>query len=242
MSAVGLPLKRNSFPLLLSLLLVQPNVLADPAAQAPSAQTFAAVQTALKTLDATILDDDWSFTMEVEEEDELRLIRSDPGREKYEKRQLISVNGVAPDKKRQDEFRETEVERIDGQDPDTLGYSYMVDMQTLQLLEAGEAYATLSFVPRVKALEDSREKISGILRLNLGSGQIDQIEILNTEQLSPAFSVTVDTYRLLLQFEPQQGENLLSKLESHAAGKAGFVKRFESLVAIDFSDFKRAVP
>jgi hypothetical protein len=70
-SATSLPL----FVLILSLLLCQPGVFAEPAAAVSTADVSAALDAALGTLDATILDDDWSFTMEVVEEDE----RSPPG-------------------------------------------------------------------------------------------------------------------------------------------------------------------
>ena len=234
---------RLRYPLLFSLFLWPFSALAETAdVTTPAVDFTASVESALEKLDATNLEDDWYFTMDVVEEDELRIIHSDPHRDKYERRQLISVNGVAPDAERKEEFHDAEVERVDGLDPDNLGYSYMVDVQTLQLLETGEDRAKFSFVPRVKALEESADKIQGLLLLNLKSRQIEQIEITNTEQLSPAFSVTVDTYRLTLQFEQQQGENLLSKLESHAAGKAGFVKSFDSLVGISFGDYKRAAP
>jgi hypothetical protein len=82
--------------------------------------------------------------------------------------------------------------------------------------------------------------MQGTLLLNTLTQQIEQIEIYNTEKLSPAFSVTVDTFRLALAFQQEQGEILLHKLESHAVGKAGFLKSFNSLVAVAFSDYRRA--
>ena len=91
-------------------------------------------------------------------------------------------------------------------------------------------------------MEDSRENLRGTLLLNTGTGQIEKLEIHNTEELSPAFSVTVDTYRLALSFQPEQGENLLQKLESRAVGKAGFIKSFDSQVEVTFSDYRRARP
>ena len=242
-------MSRHLCAMLLPVFFWPPFVMAEPAVApvaattaAPTAEITATVTAALQALDATNLDDDWSFTMDVAEEGELRVIRSDPQRDKYQKRQLIMVNGVAPDEDRQEAFYEAEVERIDALDPETTGYASMVDVHTLQLLETADNYVKLSFVPRVKALEDSRDKIRGTLRLDLASQQIEQIEITNIEPLSPAFSVSVDTYRLTLDFAPQQGETLLRKLESQAAGKAGFLKSFDSLVVIDFSDYERAAP
>tara|TARA_R110002049_G_scaffold188251_11_gene356650 strand:- start:1772 stop:2461 length:690 start_codon:yes stop_codon:yes gene_type:complete len=220
----------------------QSNALADSVGVVVVAELTSVVESAIQNLDSTELEEDWLFTMEVVEEDEIRVIHSDPYRGKYERRQLISVNGVAPDEDRKEEFYESEVERVDGLDPEALGYGYMVDGQTLQLLKADDTYARFSFVPKVKALEGAGEQLRGSLLLNLNSGQIDEIEITNSGQLTPAFSVTVDIYRLTLRFEQAQGENLLTKLESHASGKAGFLKSFESLVEITFSDYTRAEP
>ena len=202
--------------------------------------TLEVAEAALAKLDATNLDDDWYFSMELVEEDELRIIRSDPHRDKYEKRQLLIVDGVAPDNDRQRKFRESEVKRIDELDPDASGYRYLVDTQMLALIEQRDGYAKLAFVPRIKAMEKSRDRVRGALLLNTQTQQIEEIEISNIGELSPAFSVTVDTYRLLLKFQQEQGENLLQKLESRAVGKAGFMKKFDVLVAATFSDYKRA--
>lgn len=206
------------------------------------AELTPAVAAALESLDAANLDDDWYFTMTVKEEDELQIVQSDPHREPYEKRQLLTVNGIAPDEERQEAFRDKEVERIDAEDPDASGYAYMVDTRTLELVDSGAGYTTLSFVPRIKALEESRDKMRGTVLLNTDSQQIEQIEIINTQPLSPAFSVTVDTYRLTLQFKQEQGANLLNTLESCAMGTAAFVKSFDALVVVSFSDYQRAAP
>lgn len=204
--------------------------------------TLVVLEAALAKLDATNLDDDWYFSMELLEEDELQIIRSEPHRDKYERRQLLTVNGVAPDNQRQKKFRETEVKRIDELDPDAAGYRYMVDEKTLQLVEHSDGYAKLSFVPRIKAMQKSRDQMRGAVLLNMETQQIEEIEIHNTGKLSPAFSVTVDSYRLVLKFQREQGENLLKTLESRAVGTAGFLKGFDVLVVAAFSDYKRADP
>jgi len=202
------------------------------------------VKAALKNLDATNLDEDWYFTMTVVEKGELQIIRSDPRRGTYEKRQLLTVDGIAPDSQRLNEFHDKEVKRITDidPDPDARGYGYMVDTQTLELIEASDGYAVFSFAPRVKMLEDSRDQLRGTLLLDSTTQRIDEIEIINTDKLSPAFSVTLDTFRLGLFFAQEQGENLLQKLESHTAGKMGFLKSFDALVIVDFSEYTRAEP
>lgn len=226
----------------LAVCLLQTHATAASTDSPSDTELLATVAAALKNLDATNLSEDWYFTMAVVEGDGHQIIHSDPHRDKYQKRQLISVNGVAPDEGRLANFRDKEVERIDAEDPDAAGYEYMVDVQTLQLLETGDGYARFAFLPRIKALENSRDKIRGALLLNTTSRQIDQIEIMNTAQLSPAFSVTVDTFRLTLQFQQEQGEQVLNKLESDTAGTAALVKSFSVQVATSFSDYKRAAP
>ena len=217
-------------------LLWQENSLAGTSGWAPI------VKAALENLDATNLDEDWHFTMEVLEAGELQMIHSDPRRDTYEKRQLLTVDGIAADSQRRDEFHVKEVKRINDIDPDALGYGYMVDMETLDLIEDSDEHAIFSFVPRVKMLEDSRDQLRGTLLLDSATQQIKEIEIINTDELSPAFSVTLDTFRLGLSFDEEQGENLLQKLESHTAGKMGFLKSFDALVIVNFSDYTRAQP
>jgi hypothetical protein len=211
-------------------------------ADALDATVLAQVQTALQKLDATNLDDDWYFTMEVVDGEELQIIKSDPFREMLERRQLLTVNGDAPENERLEKFREAEEKRVDDLDPETAGYTYMVDTDTLEFIEESDGDIAFSFIPQVKALEDSRDSLRGALRLDTRTGQIEELEIHNTEKLSPAFSVTVDRYRLSLRFQQEQGENLLRKLESDAVGKAGFLKSFDSKVKVTFSDYRRAAP
>jgi hypothetical protein len=209
---------------------------------AEQAELIAIAQKAVESIDATNLDNDWHFTMEIVEDDEVQIIRNNPHGEKYEKRELISVNGNVPDKQRQAEFRESEVKRIDELDPDSSSYSYLVNAATLDLIQASGRRAEFSFRPKVKAMEDMRDQLRGSLLLNLDTGQIEEIEILNLEKLSPVFSVTVESYQLTLRFQLEQGENLLNELESHAKGSMGFLKSFDKAVYIAFSDYQSATP
>lgn len=211
-------------------------------AQPTCAQTASAhphVEAALQTLDATDLDEDWYFTMEVIDGDELQQIESDPTRPPYERRELLTVNGEAPDADRLAQFADAEKKRIDDQRDAPGGYAHMVDIATLEPLEAPADDEIYAFVPQVQKLEKAREHLRGKLFMDAQSGWIRQLEIYNTETLSPAFSVSVDTYRLKLDFGEVQGENLLQSLQSHAIGKAGFLKSFDSKVHVRFSDFRR---
>lgn len=229
---------RRTFALVLVYLLGQVPVFAQ------ATDSLARVQSALAKLDATDLDEDWYFTMDVVEKksegEEVRVIASNPTRALYERRQLVSVNGEPPDTERLEAFREEEKKRIDDIDPDTKGYRYLVESDTLRLEDKDDAHARYLFTPRVKDMEKSREYLRGTLLFNLATGQIDRLEIENTEQLKPVFSVTVDTYRLVLGFGEEQSERLVKTLATQAVGKAGFLKGFDTEVTIAFHDFRRA--
>ena len=174
------------------------------------------------------------------QENENQIIRSDPMKNQYERRQLLQVDGKAPDKSRLQAFREEEVERIDNIDPETKGYGHLVDSSTLQFVAQRGELSEFFFKPRINTLQDTAGKMRGALLFNNTTHAIEKIEVRNTQELSPAFSVTVDSYRLSLLFEVEQGARLLRKMESHAVGTVGFLKRFDQLVVIDFSDFRPA--
>ncbi|MDG2412856.1 MAG: hypothetical protein P8M21_13485 [Halioglobus sp.] len=211
---------------------------AQPACgQTSSAHTR--VEAALQALDATDLDEDWYFAMEVVDGDELQQIESDPTRPPYERRTLLTVNGEAPDADRLAQFADAEKKRIDDQRDGPRGYVPMVDIATLELLAAPAGDEIYAFVPQVQKLEEDREHLRGELLMDAQSGWIRQLQIYNTEKLSPAFSVSVDTFRLTLDFNEVHGENLIQSLQSHTVGKAGFLKSFDSKVHIRFSDFRR---
>ena len=206
---------------------------------AEAASAHPRVEAALQSLDATDLDEDWYFAMEVVDGDELQQIESDPTRPPYERRELLTVNGEAPDADRLAQFADAEKKRIDDQRDAPRGYVHMVDIATLEPLAAPAGDEIYAFIPKVQKLEKAREHLRGQLLMDAQSGRIRQLEIYNSETLSPAFSVSVDTFRLKLDFGEVQGENLLRSLQSHAIGKAGFLKSFDSKVQIRFSDFRR---
>ena len=204
-----------------------------------TSSAHARVEAALQALDATDLDEDWYFAMEVVDGDELQQIESDPTRPPYERRTLLTVNGEAPDADRLAQFADAEKKRIDDQRDGPRGYVPMVDIATLELLAAPAGDEIYAFVPQVQKLEEDRDHLRGELLMDAQSGWIRQLQIYNTETLSPAFSVSVDTFRLTLDFNEVHGENLIQSLQSHTVGKAGFLKSFDSKVHIRFSDFRR---
>lgn len=197
------------------------------------------IEAALQRLDAADQDDTWFFTLQLTENQETRVISHDPLRAPYEQRTLLRVDGQPPDADRLKEFRKEEEKRVDDRDPDA-GYRRLVILDTLELSKNEGDYVHYTFSPRIKPLEKAGDKLRGTLTLDTSTGQIRDIEVFTAEPFSPAFSVTLDNYRLQFIFREEQGARLLQRMESTAAGKAGFIKAFESVVVVDFSDYRPA--
>jgi len=196
------------------------------------------VVAALHLLDENNIDDHWYFTMRIVEGDEVRLVHSDPALPRQQRRQLVAIDGQLPGDKALAEFREAEIKRVQEEDPETSGYAYLVDPGSLQLLSQDGRFAAYSFRPRVAAMEEAQEQLQGSLVFDHGQKLVQRLEIRNAEPLAPAFSVPVDLYRLTFLFGAGEDARLLRRMESHAVGKAGFVKSFESLVEIDFGEYR----
>lgn len=199
----------------------------------------AAVQSALNSVDNNDLDANWYYSMNVLQDEEQQVIHSNPKREPAARRELIEVNGAAPDDARKQEFRDAEKKRLSEQDEATQKFNHLVDMETLNLLEVREGIAEFAFIPRIPQFEEARESLRGKLLLDTQNNEITRLEIFNIEKLSPAFSVSVDDFRLVFNFAPQEGVQLLQHMETRARGKAGFVKSFDSSTTVSIGDYRR---
>ena len=203
-------------------------------------QIIALVKSNLQRMDAVNLDSEWLFTLTTQLDDELLVVRNNPGTDEAGHRQLLSVDGQTPTPGRLKKFRKQEVKRLE-EELERGGptkYCQLVDLSTLALLEQSNTHATLSFTPDIKALTKNREQLQGKIVLNTETKLVEQIHFENTEKLSPAFSVSLNLYQMTLSFSQQQGQLLLHNMTSKLAGKAGFFKTFESQVKVDFSDYQ----
>jgi len=196
------------------------------------------VEAAVAALDAADMDGRWQFTMTIQLGEELRVVSHDPLRDTYDVRHLLSVNNAAPSDKQRRKFREEEKKRLDAHDPDTAGYAYLVDVDSLQLAESGSDTLTFRFAPKVAQFADAADQLRGDLVMNTTTGQVERITITNTEKLSPAFSVTVAHYLLALQFTDVENERVLSSMISEVRGKAGFLKSFDVETTVEFGDYR----
>lgn len=198
------------------------------------------VRANLQQMDAVDQDENWYFIITAQLDNELLVTESDPTRVPLDRRRLRSVNGEPPTAARQLAFREQEKKRVEDAEiqQDTLKYSYMVDAQTLSLLEKNGSLVTLSFTPNIQAFASDRANLAGTVVLNADTGMVEKITMKNTGELAPAFSVTIDNYEMVLSFLPQQGTLLVSDMITRLEGSYGFVKSFDSESVISFGDYR----
>ena len=228
---------RTLLSLLLLLALPASHQLAYGSPEAPSREL---VESNLHRLDSVIIDEAMFFTMTMRLDKELLVVESDPTRDKSERRKLVSVDGAPPTKERLDKFVEDERKRLaeEEQNPERNLYAHLVDTSTLELDGVENGIARFRFAPRLANFEDQQDRMQGTLSLDTGSGLLTQIRIENTEELSPAFSVSIQRYQLELNFGLSDDYLLIQAMTTQIDGKLGFVRSFQSEVQVEFSDFR----
>ena len=91
----------------------------------------------------------------------------------------------------------------------------------------------------MEEFEKDQDKMEGTLRLNTDTQFIDEIMVINTEKISPAFSVSVKKFSMKLLFSVVDGQTLVARMATTVEGKAGFLKKFKSSTETIFSDYRR---
>jgi hypothetical protein len=235
----------NSLALLLSLAAVAvaqeaAHMEREAAYMEREAMYIASVVANLQQMDAVDLGADWYFVMTAQQDTELLVTESDPARSAEERRLLRTVNGEVPSEQRLLAFREQEKKRLDDAQVQekTLKYSYMVDAATLRLVTEVGSRATLSFSPAIQAFESDRENLAGSVVLNMETGILEKISMNNTGELSPAFSVSIDAWEMVLSFATKRGALLPAQMTTSITGTYGFVKGFDSVSVIEFSEYR----
>ncbi len=198
------------------------------------------VRAAIQRLDDVQQDDKWLFTMTIVEDGETRVIAHDARKQPEAQRELVSIDGATPSQDRLSDFRKEEKKRVDERDPDASFFD-LIDMTTVSELERSGGSVRYAFTPRLKDLEKAEGKVSGSLVVDTLSGLVSAMDIFSTEEFSPAFSVSLQSYRLSFHFHNEQGTPLLTNMTSRAVGKVGFLKKFDTRTDITFSDYRPAL-
>jgi hypothetical protein len=229
----------NSF---LYLVVIALTLLHSGHVQSSDAPDYVALaKSSLAEMDETDTGENWFFTTTIHTSEETLVARNDPGKKEGARRELISVNGEPPTSKRLKKFEKREAKRLEESDKDDSRskFSEMVDFSTLALVEVTNGQALLSFTPVLDRLEKESDKLNGSLRINADTHLIEELSLVNTAKLSPAFSVSLKTFNMIFSFFPVDGVVLLSRMKTSIEGKAGFLKKFKESTEITFSDYRR---
>jgi hypothetical protein len=211
------------------------------AQSADSIDYVSIAKTRLAEMDEIDMGKNWFYTITAHTDEEVLVSRNHPHKEEGARRELLSVDGEPPSPERLKEFEEKQAERLKDEDSESSRdrFSEMVDFSTLELVEVSNGQALLSFTPVLDGLEKESDKLNGSLRLNTDSQLIENLSLVNTDKLSPAFSVSLKTFNMSFSFSPVDGDTLLSRMETSIEGKAGFLKKFKTSTEIVFSDYQR---
>ena len=195
----------------------------------------------LAEMDETDTGENWFFTTTIHTDEEILVSKNDPGKKEGAHRELISVNGEPPTSERLKKYAKREAKGVEDSDNDDSRsrFSEMVDFSTLALVEVTNGQALLSFTPVLDGLEEESDKLNGSLRINADTHLIEELSLVNTAKLSPAFSVSLKTFNMNFSFFPVDGVVLLSRMKTSIEGKAGFLKKFKESTEITFSDYQR---
>ena len=201
----------------------------------------ALAKSSLAEMDEMDTGENWFFTTTINTDEETLVSRNDPSKKEGARRELISVNGEPPTSERLKKYEKKEAKRLEDRENDDSRskFSEMVDFSTLALVEVTNGQALLSFTPMLDGLEKESDKFNGSLQMNADTHLIEELSLANTEKLSPAFSVSLNTFNMNFSFLPVDGEVLLSRMKTSIEGKAGFLKKFKKSTEITFSDYRR---
>ena len=146
---------------------------------------------------------------------------------KGEQWQLITLNGEAATKKQHREFiKERQKEQQKLKEKFNIKLNQLVDIDSVQIIDDSEEQLQVTFKVNIDELgDDANEKLLGQLTLNKTNKLIHQIEINNISEFSPMAMTTIDSFKMVLQFNEFSEQVLLKTTELMMAGTfAGFIE------------------
>lgn len=158
-----------------------------------------------------------------------------PGSERWS---LVTENGETPDKNRLKEYREHQQELLQDKDENTheLAFSDLINLSTLTLVDEEGDNVAFSFTPNIDKLDNNA--LTGTIYLDKSSKQLRKILISNTDELNPAFSVTLTKFELELGFDVFEGLVMPAHTSTTINGTAAIFKSLDSIHKVTYSEYK----
>ncbi len=176
----------------------------------------------------------WAFNISSKSAGETSIISHDPRREQAAQTKLLSVNGKAPSEDELARFKQG-LEDTEEQEASLLE---MVNLESLEVLEEIGGRVVMSFSPRLVEMgEKNNHKLSGTLVYNAVEQTLVSIAITNNEDISPAFSVSINTFNLRFDFIMQGKHQLIRRSNVEVLGTVAVFQSLDDRQEDTFSDF-----
>lgn len=183
----------------------------------------------------------WKYRQKTVSDDEIMIEHFDGEKPEAEQWTLISENGQTPDAKRVKEYLTDRQSTEKDENQHELKFADMVELSSLDLVSEDENEYIYKFTPNIKELES--KALIGKLHLSKISKQVNQLIITNTSDLSPAFSVSLNKFELILSFHLFDGLNMPIFTSTSVKGTVAIFKSIESDQKVTYSDYlKIAAP
>ncbi|MGI2170634.1 hypothetical protein ACROAE_10600 [Shewanella sp. MF05960] len=180
----------------------------------------------------------WQYSQQTVMPDMTRIEQFNASLPEAERWRLVSENGDAPSKERLTEYRERQQELETDKDETSyeLAFSDLIDLSTLVFVGEDDINLSFTFTPSIDELDNNA--LAGVLYLDKTSKHLRKILISNTDELNPAFSVTLTTFELELRFDVFEGLVMPAHTSTTISGTAAIFKSLDSIQTVTYSDYK----
>jgi len=176
----------------------------------------------------------WQYAQHTVMPDLTRVEQFDASQPKLQRWALMSENGHTPDKKRLEKYQQHQQDLNEGNHE--LAFSDLINLTTLAFVGEDDTNVVFQFVPNIDELDN--EALTGELYLDKASKQLRKIVITNTDELNPAFSVTLTKFELELGFGVFDGLVMPARASTTIKGTAVIFKSLDSIQTVTYHDYK----
>jgi len=211
----------------------------------------ALLKTSVARFDAVDMEQ-WAFIQTTDDGKKIRVESYDPRREETQRWQLVSIDAKAPGskalkryakrkKKDREAAAKARAKRETGDNDGQAVAFNLKDMITPGSLVAETTVGhlvTLQFKPRLKNMgDDATKALAGTLVLDMATGALQKMTVFNTDELSPAFSVSIDRLNMDFEFAEVDGSLLPRVMRVNMHGKFAFFKTIQQTSTQRWSDY-----
>jgi hypothetical protein len=153
---------------------------------------------------------------------------------------LTSIDSNGPNEEQLQDFNDSmnTMEAENSRKEKKTKFSEMIPLESITLLKIEGNFAHFSFTPLIKDMHDEKDKLQGELIINLVNQQTSQILVKNIDDVSPAFSVSLEKLNLIFDFSSVDSRMVLSKVTTNISGTIGFVKSISQNSTQELLDYR----